>query len=189
MPTNVCDACVSVCFPGADSLGRAVQDTLPPGSIAAFHRNYPEFAGVAVPQKPGEGIELGLTMFPPDPTKPPTVDEHVTIPRGYLEYLEAFVNEHLQAVADAEAGGAATEAAAAEGGGAGASAAPAAAAAAAAAPAAAAEAPAAEAAAAPAAAAEEGGDAGGPALDSVMVDTSGAGNAAVGQQQPAQNVQ
>jgi len=82
-----------------------VQDTLPPGSIAAFHRNHPEFASVAVPQKPGEGVDLG-TMFPPDPTRPPTVDEHVTIPRGYLEYLEAFVNEHLQAAADAEAGGA-----------------------------------------------------------------------------------
>lgn len=89
-----------------------LQDTLPPGSITAFHRSHPEFASIAVPQKPGEGLDLAA-MMPPDPTRPPTVEEHVTIPRGYLEYLEAFVNEHLSYAAAAD--GSATAATAAAG--------------------------------------------------------------------------
>lgn len=85
-----------------------VQDTLPPGSIAAFYRSHPALASIAVPQKPGEGSETAAIM-PPDPTQPPTVEEHVTIPRGYLEYLEAFVNDHLFTAAEAGAAGPAGE--------------------------------------------------------------------------------
>ena len=79
-----------------------VQDHLPPASVMAILRDQPALAAVALPEGcRGSRGAAGVT-HPPKPTDIPKVEDLVTLPRGYVEFLEDKLKEYQAAPAAAQ---------------------------------------------------------------------------------------
>lgn len=82
-----------------------VQDHLPAASVAALLRDHPTLAPIAIPEVPRGACDTAA--HPPKPSNIPQVEDQVTIPRGYIEYLENLLAQHTAAAGGVAAGAAA----------------------------------------------------------------------------------
>lgn len=69
-----------------------VQDHLPAASVTALVREHPNLAPIAIPEAPRGSTDAN--EHPPKPSDIPNVQDQVTIPRGYIEYLENLVVQY-----------------------------------------------------------------------------------------------
>ena len=93
-----------------------VQDCIPAATAQLLHELHPDLAAVALsPQSAGAAAPAPAAAAAP--AAPPAAEggEMVSVPRGYLDYLESLVSRCVPGVAAAD-GEAAAEGAAAAGG-------------------------------------------------------------------------
>jgi hypothetical protein len=67
----------------------ALQDTILPATAAALHEQFPEVAAAALPP-----ASTAASEQPSAPAAPPDGQDCISVPRGYLEYLEGLVQTY-----------------------------------------------------------------------------------------------
>lgn len=108
----------SLCVCKSFSPRRTLQDTMPAATAKLLHELHPDLAAAALPAQASAPVATAAATAAA-PASAEGGEEMVSVPRGYLDYLESLVSRCMPGVAAPEGPAAAASAAVANGSGAG----------------------------------------------------------------------